>query len=200
METNATRMCALLVGLADVHVLAVDDQPGRPVRVYVETTAGAVGCGACGTRAWVKDRPEVALVDLPAFGRPAVLVWREEEQHPSGPVQRRLGGAGSHVERHQRSGRQAGNHRHDQRTPSAEPDGSHDHRHVERMRKDGLGPSRPVGEHPRQSESADHTEHGQPGVTCRRRRDGPPRRTVAQRQTLRCVSHPLTCRPGWSRP
>ncbi len=38
METNATRMCALLVGLPDVNVLAVDDDdPTAPLRVHVET-------------------------------------------------------------------------------------------------------------------------------------------------------------------
>ena len=77
METNATRMCALLVGLPDIAVVGVEDQPGRPLRVHVETTAEVVGCAGCGTRAWVKDRPVVALVDLPAFGRPAVVVWRK---------------------------------------------------------------------------------------------------------------------------
>ncbi len=77
METNATRMCALLVGLPSIVVLGVVDEAGHPLRVHVETTAGAVGCPECGTRAWIKDRPEVALVDLPAFGRPAVLVWHK---------------------------------------------------------------------------------------------------------------------------
>jgi transposase len=77
VETNATRMCALLVGLPDITVVGVEDQPGRPLRVHVETSAEVVGCAGCGTRAWVKDRPVVALVDLPAFGRPAVLVWRK---------------------------------------------------------------------------------------------------------------------------
>ena len=77
METNATRMCALLVGLPDVNVLAVDDQAGAPLRVHVETVEVVTGCAGCGTRAWVKDRPEVALTDLPAFGRPAVLVWHK---------------------------------------------------------------------------------------------------------------------------
>ncbi len=76
METNATRMCALLVGLPDVNVLAVDDDdPTAPLRVHVETRAVLVGCGGCGTRAQLKDRRRVALVDLAAFGRPAVLVW-----------------------------------------------------------------------------------------------------------------------------
>jgi transposase len=77
VETNATRMCALLVGLPDVNVLAVDDQPGQPLRVHVETVEGVTGCVGCGTRAWVKDRPEVVLSDLPAFGRPAMLVWHK---------------------------------------------------------------------------------------------------------------------------
>jgi len=36
VETNATRMCALLVGLPDVSVLAVDDQAAQPIRVHVE--------------------------------------------------------------------------------------------------------------------------------------------------------------------
>lgn len=78
METDATRMCALLVGLPDVNVLAVeDDDPSMPLRVHVETTAEIVGCTSCGARARVKDRRPVALVDLAAFGRPAVLVWHK---------------------------------------------------------------------------------------------------------------------------
>ena len=37
METNATRMCERLVGLPDVKVLAVEDQPGQEIEVHVET-------------------------------------------------------------------------------------------------------------------------------------------------------------------
>jgi transposase len=70
-------MCALLVGLPDIVVVGVEDLPGEPVRVHVETTVEVEGCSGCGTRAWVKDRPPVELVDLPAFGRPARLVWRK---------------------------------------------------------------------------------------------------------------------------
>lgn len=78
METDATRMCALLVGLPDVKVLAVeDDDPLEALRVHVETTGAVSGCGSCGARVWVKDRRPVALVDLAAFGRPAVLVWHK---------------------------------------------------------------------------------------------------------------------------
>ncbi len=77
METNATRMCALLVGLPDVSVLAVEDRAGRPMRVHVETTAATAACLACGTRAWSKDRSSVVLTDLPAFGRASELVWHK---------------------------------------------------------------------------------------------------------------------------
>jgi len=78
VETDATRMCALLVGLPDVNVIAVeDDDPAVPMRVHVETTTSMVGCAGCGTRARLKDRRRVALVDLAVFGRPAVLVWHK---------------------------------------------------------------------------------------------------------------------------
>jgi transposase len=70
-------MCALLVGLPDVAVLGVVDEVGRPLQVHVETAVAVTGCAACGTRARVKERAAVALVDLPAFGRPAVLVWHK---------------------------------------------------------------------------------------------------------------------------
>jgi transposase len=77
VETNATRMCALVVGLPAIAVVGVEDETGEPLRVHVETTAIVVGCSGCGTRAWLKDQRPVALVDLPAFGRPAVLVWHK---------------------------------------------------------------------------------------------------------------------------
>ena len=77
METNATRMCALLVGLPDIDVRGVEDDPPEPLRVHIETASRVVGCAGCGTRAWLKDRRPVALVDLAAFGRPAVLVWHK---------------------------------------------------------------------------------------------------------------------------
>jgi transposase len=63
--------------LPDVNVLGVEDDESVPLRVHVETTAEVVGCTSCGTRARVKDRRPVALVDLAAFGRPAVLVWHK---------------------------------------------------------------------------------------------------------------------------
>lgn len=77
METNGTRMCELLVGLPDVDVLAVDDQPDCPIRVVIETRTDRPWCRGCGARGEIKDRPSVELVDLPCFGRSARLVWRK---------------------------------------------------------------------------------------------------------------------------
>ncbi len=73
MEIDPTRMCELLVGLPDVDVVGVDDpEPGRLV-VMVEPREARPVCGRCSTPAWVKDRREVDLVDLPAFDQCVVL-------------------------------------------------------------------------------------------------------------------------------
>jgi transposase len=78
VETDATRMCQLLVGLPTVTVLGVlDEGPDSPIVVHVETVFERLDCPSCGTPARVKDRDPVTLVDLPAFGRPARLVWRK---------------------------------------------------------------------------------------------------------------------------
>lgn len=76
METDPTRMCELLVGLPDVRVCGLVDDPGFPMEIHVETVAEVTGCD-CGARAWGKGRREVRLVDLPVFGRPTVLVWNK---------------------------------------------------------------------------------------------------------------------------
>ena len=39
METDPTRMCELLVGLPDVHILGVDDQVNGFVCIYIEPKA-----------------------------------------------------------------------------------------------------------------------------------------------------------------
>jgi transposase len=70
-------MCERLVGLPDVNVLAVDDQPGQPIEVHVETRGRRPSCPGCDGLVVIEDRPPVRLVDLPCFGRPARLVWRK---------------------------------------------------------------------------------------------------------------------------
>ena len=75
METDATRMCALLVGLPDVTVVGVGEWPSW-LRVEITTELERLACCAQPThRHGVRD---VMLVDLPVFGRPARLVWRKQ--------------------------------------------------------------------------------------------------------------------------
>jgi transposase len=71
-------MCELLVGLPDVRVLGIFGPAGEPLRVHIETRRTTpVACSTCGVVAKVKDRPEVELADLPAFGRSTRLVWHK---------------------------------------------------------------------------------------------------------------------------
>ena len=79
METDATRMCRLLVGLPSVNVLGVVDLlPAVPLVVHVETDlTDPEACGSCGAEARLKDRDPVVLIDLPCFGRRARLLWRK---------------------------------------------------------------------------------------------------------------------------
>jgi transposase len=77
VSRDPIEMCQLLVGLPDVHVLAVIDASSTiALVVELETRIAApVSCASCGAIATVKDRPVVTLVDLPAFGRPTRLRW-----------------------------------------------------------------------------------------------------------------------------
>ncbi|MFN8103921.1 MAG: ISL3 family transposase [Acidimicrobiia bacterium] len=70
-------MCELLVGLGDVTVLGAVDEPDGPVRVHIETRTRRPACHGCDGQVWAKDQRPVELVDLPAFGRPARLVWHK---------------------------------------------------------------------------------------------------------------------------
>lgn len=75
METDATRMCALLVGLPDVTVVGVGEWPSW-LRVVITAECERLSC--CGRVAHRHGVREVVLVDLPVFGRPARLVWRKQ--------------------------------------------------------------------------------------------------------------------------
>jgi transposase len=69
-------MCALLVGLPDVVVVAVGEWP-RWLRIVVTGVVEAPP-ECCGRTAWRHGVREVMLVDLPVFGRPTRLVWRKQ--------------------------------------------------------------------------------------------------------------------------
>ena len=77
MVENPTRICELIVGLGDVGVLGVDDEPAGPLAVHVRTRRRPA-CGGCGGAVWSKGASAVRLVDLPAFGRPVRLVWHKQ--------------------------------------------------------------------------------------------------------------------------
>ena len=79
------RVCELLVGLGEVGVVGVDDEGGRPLGVRVRCRSARPACGLCGGLLWsVGERP-VELVDLPALGRPVVLVWHKRRwRRPDG--------------------------------------------------------------------------------------------------------------------
>ncbi len=66
--------CALFVGLPDVRLLELDEVDGGLV-MAIETTREVVGCPSCGTRARVKDRHRVELVDLPFGDKPMRTIW-----------------------------------------------------------------------------------------------------------------------------
>jgi transposase len=55
----------------------VVDGPGRVLFVHIETRDPRPACSGCAGAVVIKDRPTVALVDLPCFGRPVRLVWRK---------------------------------------------------------------------------------------------------------------------------
>lgn len=68
-------MCELLVGLDDVNVGAVDRDETGWLRITVSCRQPALVCESCGAQRRLKDRSAVELVDLPAFGQPARLLW-----------------------------------------------------------------------------------------------------------------------------
>ena len=77
METDPIRVCELLVGLGEVNVLGVIDEPDGSLIVKVETRGPRSVCSGCGCPADLKDRDEVTHVDLPVFGRRSKLSWRK---------------------------------------------------------------------------------------------------------------------------
>jgi transposase len=75
--TDPSEIVQHLVGLKDVRVLSYARR-GPVGEITVEQVlTTAPSCPACGTRAWVKDRPVVSYVDLPFGGVPMTVRWRK---------------------------------------------------------------------------------------------------------------------------
>ncbi len=75
MLVDPMSMLRVLVGLA-VEVVGVVGWTS-PMQVHVASTASRPSCGSCRSAGTVKQRCRRRLVDLPAFGRPVVLVWHQ---------------------------------------------------------------------------------------------------------------------------
>lgn len=75
MDTDPTRMRALLVGLPDFTVVGVGEWP-KWLRVEVTIDLERPWC--CEPSAWHHGTRDFVLVDLPALGRPALLVRRKQ--------------------------------------------------------------------------------------------------------------------------
>jgi hypothetical protein len=77
VECNPTCVVNLLVGLPEVNVRGVPNDPDGPIRVHVESRADQGWCRQCGVRGQVQGLPAVELVDLLCFGHATRLVWHE---------------------------------------------------------------------------------------------------------------------------
>lgn len=74
--SDPTEILRALVGLKDIRVLSYR-RDGADVDLLIEQDLTDPKCSACGSRAWVKDRPVIRYVDLPVFGTPIRLAWRK---------------------------------------------------------------------------------------------------------------------------
>ena len=73
MEREGSAAAAML-GLPGFVVLAVSEVDGE-LEQAIETTVDLVGCPECGAVAQLHDRRPCWVRDLPAGGRPVILVW-----------------------------------------------------------------------------------------------------------------------------
>jgi len=81
--------CDLLVGLAGLHVIAVEYDDVGLLTVRVESPREPMGCLTCGVVVGSHGRRDVTLVDAPCFDRPVKLVWRKRTwrcEEPSCPT------------------------------------------------------------------------------------------------------------------
>ncbi len=74
MGSDGSGGVSALVGL-DGFVVRAQFHDGKQWWLSVETTAGVVGCEACGVRAAGHGRRKVTVRDLPVAGGAVTLVW-----------------------------------------------------------------------------------------------------------------------------
>ena len=77
METEATRVRELLVGLPDVNVVGDGDWL-RFLRIAITTRAERTVYPGCGGTISLHDRIEVERVDLRCFGHQFHLIWTKQ--------------------------------------------------------------------------------------------------------------------------
>jgi len=77
-HTDYCSRCDLLVGLGELHVIAVEfDHDIGLLTVRVESPRTPMGCPTCAVIAASHGRRDVVLVDAPCFDRPVRLIWRK---------------------------------------------------------------------------------------------------------------------------
>lgn len=76
MNEDATGLPARMLGLAGLVVLGAGEYGGE-LELLVETTEVVVGCPVCGVVATAHGRRTHLVRDVPAGGRPVLLVWRK---------------------------------------------------------------------------------------------------------------------------
>jgi transposase len=74
VDHHGSASAIALLGLDGMVLLAAEEIDGELWQL-METTAAVVGCSGCGVRASAHGRRKVVVRDLPAGGRPVVVVW-----------------------------------------------------------------------------------------------------------------------------
>jgi transposase len=76
VDQHSSASASRLLGLDGFAVLAAEVVAGE-WQLVVQTTVTVVGCTSCGVRSTLHGRRTVRVRDLPAGGRPVVLLWRK---------------------------------------------------------------------------------------------------------------------------
>ena len=74
METDATRICELMLNLRDMTIIAFDDSDSTVARLHVQSKPKRSFGRHCGMQANVKDRPVLRINDFPMSGRRSTLI------------------------------------------------------------------------------------------------------------------------------